>query len=414
MVKYQEIALQSIKDLRQSVEEQLNKLQKDVTDKLITLFKEEKRNMEASSRQCERLMNSMVNTMKSSVTAAEENDTIEAIVLYQRGQAEVESCKALVTEMSTSFMSVSIKHQIVPRLVTLGDEAMGKVVIERQRRCLPGDLDFLSVPLSDRRVKEIGKFNVKTPSDKERCWISGVVYLPNEQIVLSDHNNKKLRLFTDKGQYLDELVIRGYPLDLCLVNNNTVAVAVYGRGGVCVVQVEDSKLSLSSEINMPNGKHCYGITHTDGRFLVGTIGGEVYSVTQDGTAVLLHKYNNSCYTLTQDPVKGDTIVSVSNTITGDVAVSRLSADKRHMDVMKVGVVSDARGIDLDREGNIYVCGNSSHNVVQMSGAGTHVRELLTSSEGMDSPQAIAVGGDKILVTSDSTDQENYIRVFQLH
>ncbi|OWF44154.1 E3 ubiquitin-protein ligase TRIM56-like [Mizuhopecten yessoensis] len=203
MVQNQEIALKSIKDLRQSVEEQLNKLQKDVTDRLITLFKEEKGNMEASSRQCERLVNSMLNTMRLSVTAAEGNDTIEAIVLYQRGQAEVESCKALVTEMNKSFTSVSIKHQIVPRLVTLGDDAIGKIVIERQRRCLPGDLDYLSVPLSERRVKEIGKFTVKNPSDKSNCLIRGVVYLPNEQIVVSDSNNKKLKLFTDKGQYLD-------------------------------------------------------------------------------------------------------------------------------------------------------------------------------------------------------------------
>ncbi|XP_021377878.1 E3 ubiquitin-protein ligase TRIM56-like [Mizuhopecten yessoensis] len=193
MVQKQEIALQSIKELRQSVEEQLNKLQKDVTDKLITLFKEEKGNLEASSRQCERLMNNMVNTMKSSVTAAEENDTFDAIVLYQRGQAEVESCKALVMEMNKSFTSVSINHHVVPRLVTLGDEAMGKIVIERQRRCFPGDLDYLPVPLLERRVKETGKFNVKTPSDKSNCAIRGVVHLPNEQIVLSDHNNKKLK-----------------------------------------------------------------------------------------------------------------------------------------------------------------------------------------------------------------------------
>ncbi|XP_021377858.1 tripartite motif-containing protein 2-like [Mizuhopecten yessoensis] len=415
MVQNQEIGLQSIKDLRQSVEEQLNKLQNDVTDKLITLFKEEKRNMEASLRHGERLMNSMLNTMKSSVTAAEENNTIEAIVLYQRGQVEVESCKALVTEMSTSFMSVTINHHIDPRLVTLSDEAMGKIVIERQRRRFPGDLDYLTVPLSERRVKEIGKFNVKTPSDEYPCWIVGVEYLPDEQIVLSDTNNKKLKLFTDKGQYLDELIMRGDPLDLCLVNNNTVAVAVNSPGGVRVVKVEDSKLSLTSEISMSNGETCYGITHRNGRFIVSTYGGEVYSVTQDGTTELLHKYNNTCYCLTQCPIKGDRLVSVSNNTKGDIAVSRLTADKRHTIVMKVGVVRGARGIDVDREGNIYVCGKDSHNVVQMSWDGTHFRELLMSSDGMKYPYAISVRGDTFVVHSwGSTDQDCYIRVFQLY
>ncbi|XP_021377877.1 transcription intermediary factor 1-beta-like [Mizuhopecten yessoensis] len=414
MVQNQEIALQSIKDLRQSVDEQLNKLQKDVTDKLITLFKEEKGNMEVSSRQCERLMNSMVNTMKSSVTAAVENDTINAIMLYQRGQAEVESCKALVTEISKSFTSVSIKHQIVPRLVTLGDDAMGKIVIERQRRSFPGDLEYLPVPLSELRVKEIGKFNVKTPSDKDDCFICAVLYLPNDQMVLSDFDNKKLKLFTDKGQYLDELTVNDDIWDLCLVNINTVTVAFNCRGGVRVVRVEDSKLSLSSEINMPNDTYCYGITHTDGRFIMSTLAGDVYSVTQDGATELLHKYNGDCMSLTQDPVNGDTLVSIDGD-TGGVAVSRLSLDKRHTDVMKVGVVSGARGKDVDREGNIYVCGFYSNNVVVMSGDGTHVRELLTSSEGNCIPWAIAVRGDTFVVTSrNCRDQDNYIRVFQLY
>ncbi|XP_021349687.1 E3 ubiquitin/ISG15 ligase TRIM25-like [Mizuhopecten yessoensis] len=415
IIQNQEIALQSITDLRQKVDKRLDKLQKDVTDKLIMLFKEEKGNMEASSRQCERLLNSMRNTLKSSVTAAEWNDAIEAIVLYQRGQAEVESCKALVTEMSKSFTSVSINHQIVPRLVTLGDEAMGTIVVGKQPRCIPGSKSGFASPMSERRVKEIGKFKIKSPSDKTDCLVCGVVCLPSDVIVVSDHNNKKLKLFTDTGQFLNELTIRGYPRDLCLVNNNTVAVAVYSPSGVRVVKVEDSKLSLSSEINTPNGKDCYGITHSDGRFIVGTVGGDVYIVTQDGATELLHKYNNSCYSLTQDPVKGDTLVSVYNKTTGEIAVSRLSADKRHTDLMKVGVVIGARGIDVDREGNIYVCGRDSHNVVQMSGDATHVRELLMSSDGVKYPWVIAVRGDKILVsTTIGRDDNNYIRVFQLY
>ncbi|XP_021363823.1 E3 ubiquitin/ISG15 ligase TRIM25-like [Mizuhopecten yessoensis] len=415
MIQNQEIALQSITDLRQKVDKRLDKLQKDVTDKLVMLFKEEKGNMEVSSRQCERLMNSMLNTWKSSVTVVEGNDAIEMVVLYQRGQAEVESCKALVTEMRKSFTSVSINHHIVPRLVTIGDEAMGKIVFGKQPRCIPGSQSGSTYHMSDRRVKEIGKFKIKSPSDKERCFVCGVVCLPSDVIVVSDQNNNKLKLFTDKGQYLDELTTQGYPYDLCLVNNNTVAVAVYSPGGVRVVKVEDSKLSLSSEINMPNGNNCLGITHRDGRFIVGTDEGEVYSVTHDGTAELLYKYNNNCWSLTQDPVKGDTLVSVNNDTTGDVAVSRLSAEKRHTDVMKVGVVRGAVGIDVDREGNIYVCGDSSHNVVQMSGDGTHVRELLTSSDGMIYPWAIAVRGDRFFVSTISgTDDNNYIRVFQLY
>ncbi|XP_021340385.1 uncharacterized protein LOC110441535 [Mizuhopecten yessoensis] len=414
MKQNQEIALQSISDLRQKVDKRLDKLQKNITDELITLFKEEKRDMEASSRQCERLMNGMKNTLKSSIKAVEVNDNIETIVLYQRGQAEVESCETLVTEMSKSFTSVSIEHQIVAGHDNISDNAMGKIVVGKQPRCIPGSHSDLATPLSERRVKEVGKFTIKSPSDKTNCCSYGIVYLPCAKIVVSDSRNQKLKLFTDKGQYLDELAVRGSPWDMCLVDNSTVAATVVYPGGVRVVKVVDSKLSPVSEINMSNGKLCYGITHTDGKFVVGTDGGEIYSVTPNGAAELLYKYNSTCWSLTHDQIKGDTLVTVSNNTPGDVAVSRLSADKRRTDVLKVDVVSGAVGIDVDREGNIYVCGGGSNNVVQLSVDGTHVRELLTSSDGMFNQSAIAVCGDTFVVNYNSAQDINYISVFQMY
>ncbi|XP_033726111.1 E3 ubiquitin-protein ligase TRIM56-like [Pecten maximus] len=252
LVQNQEIALQSITDLHQKVDKRLKKLQKDVTDKLIASFKEEKINMEASLRQCERLMNSMMNTMKSTVTAVEGNDHIETIVLYRRGQAEVESCKAMITEMGKSYMSVSIKHQVVSGHGNLDDDGMGKIIIEKQPRHFPGNHCDLEPHLLEREMKEIGKFNIKIPSDEYNCRVCGVVFLPCDQIVVSDNYNNKLKLFTEKGQFLDEFTIQGRPTDLCLVDNNTVAVAVDSPGGIHVVKVEASKLSLSSEIRMSN------------------------------------------------------------------------------------------------------------------------------------------------------------------
>ncbi|XP_021340386.1 uncharacterized protein LOC110441536 [Mizuhopecten yessoensis] len=81
MIQSQEIGLQTISDLCQKVDKRLDQLQKDITDELITLFKNEKRDMEASSRACERLINGMKNTRKWSIKAIEENDNIETIVL---------------------------------------------------------------------------------------------------------------------------------------------------------------------------------------------------------------------------------------------------------------------------------------------------------------------------------------------
>ncbi|XP_021347197.1 transcription intermediary factor 1-beta-like [Mizuhopecten yessoensis] len=165
MTQNQETALQSISDLRKKVDKRLNKLQKDITDKLTMLFKEEKGKKEASLRQCERLMYGMLNTLRSSNKAVEENDHIDTIVLYQRGKAEVESCMTLITEFSKSFTSVSIEHQIVSGHDIISDNGMGKIVVAKESRCIPCQRCDITPPLSERRVKEIGRFNIKSPSD---------------------------------------------------------------------------------------------------------------------------------------------------------------------------------------------------------------------------------------------------------
>lgn len=97
---------------------------------------------------------------------------------------------------------------------------------------------------------------------------------------------------------------------------------------------------------------------------------------------------------------------------GDVAVSRLQAGA-HKDILKAGVVKDAAGIDVDEQGNVYVCGAASNNVIQMSEDGANVRELLTSSDGVERSRAIAVCGDKFVVTNQLPTHQNYVHVYQL-
>ncbi|XP_069124338.1 transcription intermediary factor 1-beta-like [Argopecten irradians] len=409
LVQNQEFALKSITDLRKRIDEELDECQKAVTEELVTKYKGEKEKIEVSLRQCDRLMKGMLHTLKSSIKASADNNTMEAIMMYQRGQAEVESCQDMIKAMREPYTSVTIQHQVL-KLGTQDDAMLGKIVIKKQRRRFPVDPGFLTMPLPERQVKEVRKFRIKIPEDQYDCIIFGVVYLPDGNVVLTDYNNNKLKLFTDEGQFLDQLTIPGNPCDICLVDNNTVAVTGH-RVGVRIVKVEDSKLSLSSVIN--TGKTLYGITHKDGRFVVSDDRGGVYSMTQGGAFNMLHKYNTICWNLARDTVTDDILVSVYNKYERRVTVSRLSADKRHTDVMKAdGVVRGARGIDVDREGNIYVCGEDSHNVVQMSGDGTRVRELLTSAHGIQNPLAIDVHGDKFVVFDKN--EACHIRIFQLY
>lgn len=48
------------------------------------------------------------------------------------------------------------------------------------------------------------------------------------------------------------------------------------------------------------------------------------------------------------------------------------------------------GISVDRDGNVYVVGTSSNNVVVISPNGQHYRDLVTSDNGIEKPVVVHV------------------------
>ncbi|XP_021380337.1 probable E3 ubiquitin-protein ligase MID2 isoform X2 [Mizuhopecten yessoensis] len=398
--------LKRIDDLQERMDKRIREMKREITDDVITAYKQERENLKVSTQKCERLMVAIQNTLESSTTALQRNDHMDTIRLYQKGQTELEACKDLVKEMQMSISTVSIEHEIDSDVTSLN---FGKIFVRKQQKHLPG-VQTLVKPLSQCKVKEIRKMNIQCPSDQFECVARGVVYFPDGRIVVGDESNEKIKLINDAGDVVDELKLDGNPWDLCMVDNTTVAAAIERPGGIRVVTVTPSKLILSSVIN--TNTRYYGITYRDDEFIV-TTGSEVCSVKKDGTTKTLYRYTDRVYALSHDSKDGQLFIAHNTYRTGSTAIGRLSTDNKYTDVLKFGVVKCPYGVDVDVKGNVYVCGCTSNNVVQMSGDGTNVRELITAADGITLPLAISVCGDKLVVTNNLHGQSNFIQVFQL-
>ncbi|XP_069121859.1 LOW QUALITY PROTEIN: probable E3 ubiquitin-protein ligase MID2 [Argopecten irradians] len=401
-----ESALQSIDDMEERFIQRMREMKKEIKDDLIAKYKEESGNFKAASQKCERLKVAMQNTMESTVTAQQQNNHIGTIILYQRGQTELDAWKDLVKEMRMTNSAVSLKHEAEFDGTILN---FGKIVVQKQQRQLT-DVPGLTKPLSECELKEVRKVNIKMESDRSDCAACGVVITSDGLVVVGDYSNRKLKLINTDGDVVYELKVIGRPSDLCLVDNTTVAAAI--GNSIHVVTVTPDKLTLSNVINI--GKQCHGITYRNGEFIVSS-GKEVYRVTKDGETQILHRGPNTIYALSHKHRTGNLFFPYFTCTPDSTVIGSLSTDNLHKDVLKVGIVniSYPYGVDVDGEGNVYVCGYGSDNVVQMSGDETNVREVLTTADGMHSPRAISVCGDKIVVTNISSEHCNYISLFQL-
>ncbi|OWF53262.1 uncharacterized protein LOC110446613 [Mizuhopecten yessoensis] len=404
-------ALTSIDNLHKQIDKCVLQMKKEITDDLVTAYKKEKENLKIASQKCERLRTAMENTLEASSTAQQNIDHMNTVLLYQRSQMEVDSCKGLLAETKNSYSTSRIEHRIESNVSNISSAlSLGKIVIETQKKDVQTCFKTFPKPLSRCEIKEIRKVNFKCPSDTSSCLAYGVVYLPDGQIVVGDFQNQKIKLITDDGNVASELQVNGTPLNVCMVDNTTVAVAVTGPRGIRVVTVAPSKLTLSSKIN--TREPCFSIACRNGDFIVST-GFKVCRVSKDGTTHKLHRYSDAVHGMSYDSQHGQLFITHNTVTEGEIVVTRLSDDNKHTDVLRVGVVKYAFGVDLDVEGNVYVCGYGSNNVVQMSGDGTNVRELLTAASGIERPLSISVCGDKIVVTNESSKQRDCIRVFQL-
>ncbi|XP_069101450.1 LOW QUALITY PROTEIN: tripartite motif-containing protein 2-like [Argopecten irradians] len=415
MTEDQVIALDSLTDLRAKINERLDKLQKELTDKLTAAFKEETESLDISKHKCERLMLAMQMTLASSQDSALKEDTVGTISLFQRGQAEVESCKNLVQGLETSSSTTRMRHEYKPDIMALDTTnslSMGKIIIHKQQKRLPSTA--VSYPFSKRQLKLVRRFSIRVRSDYEECCSLGIVLLSADRVVVADKNNQKVKLFTVEGDFLCEVGRSAQPYDLCNIDDISVAVILVSVNTICIVTVEDSTLSILSYIHIQNATddRVYGVTFADNSFIIGT-GSSLYSVERkDGLATKLHPVKSRCLHLDNDKLNGHVFASVKTSSPGTLAVVRLS-DGTYTNVLKVGIVTGALGIDVDREGNVYVCGGDSNNVIQMAGDGTNIRELLTVSDGIECPRAIALLGDQAVVTSECSTQRNLVHVFQL-
>ncbi|XP_021354933.1 tripartite motif-containing protein 2-like [Mizuhopecten yessoensis] len=411
----QDGSFNSISNLRQRINAYLDKKQEEITQEMISKDKLEKTKVDLSKQKCSRLRAAIQNTREASRMAVGMEGHLGMIQLFHRGQIEISACNDLIYNSKRSPKSVSMKHDIDSSHITIDQSStltLGRILVEEQPCIIPDSVEYIQNVdvLSNSRAKKTGQIMLTIPSDKYKCRARGVLLMPTGNIIVSDDGNEKLKLFSVEGQYLDELKISGWPHDVCSVDDVTVAVAVRNTiVGIHVVKVRSFKLILSTVIGMDKNTECRGLAFMGGNFMV-SASEDIYSVTMYGKVKKVQTLSSQCWYLASDLKKNKTFACQNVSTVDDIVVTRLpngiqiyGLDKR--------VVKNEMGVDVDSEGNVYVCGRDSNNVVQVSAYGTNVRELLTSKDGIDKPMAISVCGNKFVVTDDSS---NEIHIYQLY
>jgi DNA-binding beta-propeller fold protein YncE len=227
---------------------------------------------------------------------------------------------------------------------------------------------------------------------KGRVGIAGCDILPDGKLLFVEQENKRLLMFSNNGNYEKEIVqFSGLPYEVSYTGENIVAVTIYDKHKVVFVNVFTNTIINTVDIHHA----CFGTDFILNRLAIRTIGLYTSSHIEylDLKGNVIDRVNiPGGRSSTRISLRDDTIKCTdwkANTI------DCYTLTGQHIWAFKdENVLREPLGIALDKNGNVYVAGNKTNNVVVLSPDGKNCRAILTRRDGLNKPYSLRINIDR--------------------
>lgn len=260
--------------------------------------------------------------------------------------------------------------------------------------------------------------------DHDEPMITAICMMDNGHFLTLDRNNNKILLIQQDGVIVTQYVFTSQIWGMTLVDSITAAVTVPDNDKIILVKVRNKNLCAEKLIKTSN--ICFGLCSVEGFIVVTVKGGYVKIMTKAGEEVASLRHNHRGEILFTDPQhvatnreQNELFVTDNtlHTVTG-LFLSGVKIEPKPKFVFRNNDLRNPTGLCLDVNGNIYVCGFSTHNVIKLSPEGQLLHVLLS---GVINPQALAfsIVEDQLFVSvlsncaGRSKQMQNVIAVFKI-
>ncbi|KAH3791251.1 hypothetical protein DPMN_144734 [Dreissena polymorpha] len=246
-----ETALKEIHNERQRIDDNLDRLQENTIRNLEQLHSRLKTSLENESKRCIEC----VSKLRSYDTKDTHSTSLErSFVAYQKcldHSASVDSFhQNVLSNIDIVFERNKDLEQILASCTELGSIASYAAV--SHYRIDPNEV----VSVIDK-----SQYKVRTPTDKENCYITGICGSSNGEFVIADFNNKCVKLLDQGYTLLAQLQLPTFPLSLCNISTNEMAVTVGDVGSANEIHfLRVDKRSIVNFKTLQLNHSCYGIS----------------------------------------------------------------------------------------------------------------------------------------------------------
>ncbi|KAL4216600.1 Tripartite motif containing 42 [Mactra antiquata] len=260
------------------------------------------------------------------------------------------------------------------------------------------------------RAVNKAEYNIKQSDDSDTCDIWSSCVTSNNDIVIADFNNNKIKLVNSKTyNKISSLLFDATPWSVCNISSTEVVVCL-GNNTLQFVSTCNN-LVVTRSLSMKHACRCITVSR-DRMYIC------------DNRSLYIYNMNGTLIKTIKEIKSGDKIFSSIRDITisddhnminiVDLFNGVIALDMNGKICWKFSgeVLRRARGVCTDGFGNVIVCGYVSHNVVLLGHTGDYMGEIVTKQDGVWCPRTVCFDQSKSKLYVGCDDDDN-ITVFTL-
>lgn len=265
---------EEIVSVRNNLNEQLNKLQEELTLELSKTFQKQKCEIEECLKLLDKSKTEMQNLKEQSEKLAQSPSTsIQNFLATLQIKKKFKHEEMTISDAIKSSKPISLVLKPSTLLQGLSSDAKTLGTIEVQRAIAKKQTESNATksklgtsrprPKSFTSIKLDLIENVKKPSGNQ-TYVKNCAFKADGQMVFAEPENKVLSFYDKKGTFTTSLTVSGHPFDVASINYCTVALTFEKQNTIQVIDTTFNKVSKT--VHAKNA--CRGISYMNGQIFV--------------------------------------------------------------------------------------------------------------------------------------------------
>ncbi|XP_063402415.1 E3 ubiquitin-protein ligase TRIM45-like [Mytilus trossulus] len=344
-----EVVLVEIANLREKLNNKLDELENKLREEVNSTRKNNVLRLNEESSELISLKSTFDNWKNLFEACLLQGSEIQCLVKMEEISRKMPNIENDLSRIIQGLQDMSIKFvatDIIP-------VCFGRLQINEGRQSLPG---IKSVNFHSGKIKVLFKIDIRG------YYISGIFF--NDDIIITDYNNSRIVYHDNTGKQTEVFNVPQYPTDICKVNDQTVAVSS-NANKIFIINVRPFSLVKTFDVST------WGLTLVEDEYITANNSTICWLNAQTGANIKeLPTGTNTMFVACYK--KNEFIyMNNSNAITLD------SADGKGFQYGHKNL-SYPYNQEIDEKGNIYVVGNFSKNIHQLTSSGQLIRIIPVS------------------------------------